>query len=436
MRLGERLLQSGHLTAAQLEQGLRTQTALSGRIGTNLIELGFVYADAVSAALAQQKGVPAARRKHFDAADQSLKKLVPRHLAERLGAIPLATATRFGRELVVAFLDPDDIQAIEEVSRYAGMKVRPSVAAEFYIIEYLEKLYGVPPRRMLRTQTAGRSQPTRAFEDDAPGEESAEFGMPEPVPASAAGKPTPRRERLKTAELDAGWDMLSEALPAAPAPAAELAPPPAFSQSMPATAVSGAMPATASSGAMPGSPLSGAVPATALSGSMPASGLQAGGSTPGQAFAAIANAASRDAVGDALLGYLRNFSAGLVLVCRQGLALGWRGHAPGADPAALEALSLPLSVPSIFEIAYRQRNVYLGPPPDAGATIQFRLWKLLHCDEPQQVIVCPVVIGDRVINLLYAHADGELPPSAAPDLTSLAAAAGETYVRFIQQRKL
>ena len=89
----------------------------------------------------------------------------------------------------------------------------------------------------------------------------------------------------------------------------------------------------------------------------------------------------------------------------------------------------------MFEIAHRQRAIYLGPPPDAGATIQDRLWKLLHCAPPGQVLVCPVTIGERVINLLYAQADRDLPASAANDLTSLAAAAADSYVRLIKQRK-
>ena len=41
-KLGELLVASGLLTADQVEQALRAQVLWGGRLGTNLIELGFV----------------------------------------------------------------------------------------------------------------------------------------------------------------------------------------------------------------------------------------------------------------------------------------------------------------------------------------------------------------------------------------------------------
>src|SRR5690606_20153838 len=100
-RLGDILRRERLVSAAELRMAERAQRGLGGRIGTNLIELGYVHPDNVALALAQQKGVPAARRKHFEGADPNLLRIVPKYLIERHNAIPLAVATRFGRELVV-----------------------------------------------------------------------------------------------------------------------------------------------------------------------------------------------------------------------------------------------------------------------------------------------------------------------------------------------
>jgi hypothetical protein len=157
-----------------------------------------------------------------------------------------------------------------------------------------------------------------------------------------------------------------------------------------------------------------------------------------QAMERIATASDREQIGDAITDYLRStFGLGLILICRQGLALGWKGYSRGADATTLESIAIPLMVPSMFGTSFTKAAPVIGPPPADGAVLQERLWKLLHCAPPSDVIVAPIVVKDRVINLVYAHAepDARPPLAAASQIAELCTAAAQSFMRLIQQGK-
>ena len=58
-RLGELLVQAGAITADQLQFALRYQKQHGGRLGTNLVELGFLSESALAKTLSAQLRLPA-----------------------------------------------------------------------------------------------------------------------------------------------------------------------------------------------------------------------------------------------------------------------------------------------------------------------------------------------------------------------------------------
>jgi hypothetical protein len=68
--------------------------------------------------------------------------------------------------------------------------------------------------------------------------------------------------------------------------------------------------------------------------------------------------------------------------------------------------------------------------------VQDRFFKLFGGLPPQKVVVVPVAIKKRVVNLLYGHAPrhGSVE-EAAIELGTLAAAAEEAFVRIILEAK-
>ena len=71
MRIGELLVQQGLITPDQLDAGLRTQGQYGGRLLSVLVDLQYIDGDVATRALAKLRKVPAALKKHFDAAEPS-----------------------------------------------------------------------------------------------------------------------------------------------------------------------------------------------------------------------------------------------------------------------------------------------------------------------------------------------------------------------------
>jgi len=150
----------------------------------------------------------------------------------------------------------------------------------------------------------------------------------------------------------------------------------------------------------------------------------------------LETATSKDKVGHILEDWLRStFGCGLVLVVKNDVAVGWRGYFPDAEDM-IEAVAVPIDKPSMLRGAYTTRLIYCGAPVEDDAKLNQRLWKLLRCRPPSEVLVCPVVVGKRAVNLLYAHAlDENLPltDTNVRDAMVVAAAASSTYMRLIKR---
>jgi hypothetical protein len=57
MKLGEILIHLGQITPEQLNAALRAQEIAGGKLGTHLVELGFVGTDQLSLALSRPIGI-------------------------------------------------------------------------------------------------------------------------------------------------------------------------------------------------------------------------------------------------------------------------------------------------------------------------------------------------------------------------------------------
>jgi hypothetical protein len=73
-------------------------------------------------------------------------------------------------------------------------------------------------------------------------------------------------------------------------------------------------------------------------------------------------------------------------------------------------------------------------PPAEGVSLHMRFWKLLRCSAPSSALVCPVVLGTRVVNLLYAHPDsgGPIAPEAVEDAVVVCREAADAYARAVR----
>ena len=767
-RIGDILIEERLITPAQRDEALRQQKSYGGRIGTNLVELGAIELEALTRALARQKGVPAALQRHFESIHREAVGLVPAQLAQKHCAIPLGFTSYNPKTLAVAFLDPAKPGAIDEIQFAANARIYPVIAPELRIFLYLEKLYGIPRQvRFLRTErpnpdAPGRWQPasgpvlqaapgflsppeltppgsipasnpqvffdmtrpdlsqprtrsaillTEAVPSDAsaparPESTAQATAQPRTTPSASGKSSSQSQGSLGTAAVSAKTASAGAAAkagageassgpraqpPTAPAaavpvlqadsparrPRREGTPPPLpvsdsrsrsqsrTSQSAKPGAPRGVAPATSSSPGSPSPQLQSVVPSAAPrakpkpptptpdpvaqgadksdarsraptipdipafaidletpphsaptsqsagsddakasaptikidfdlddeplpqtaptapaatvrrtpgsepesmsegapsaatsppslaepAASAPASKIHAefaslpidelwgepsaspveaattdepgavsapdksrelrhdaapkslrsptatraevnrerlvtaspeiepaligptgqmadsatevasiasGAPAPGsaeskkspepaprpwsatEAVDAMAVASNRDQIADAIVNYLRsNCGVGLVMIVQHEVAMGWKGFAPGLDDEAIGSLGLPLAAPSILQIAYRRQTTFSGAPPAEGAQLDHHFWKVLRSPAPKEAIVAPIVLRDRVVNLIYGHAadGGPLPDRALVQIGMLCRAAAAAYVRLIQSAK-
>ena len=462
MRIGEILLKQGLLTAAQRDAALAAQRQFGGRLGTSLIDLGYVDIDVVARALGTQLGVDAGLVKDFATIDARAVALVPARLAEDLKAMPLRIKVTVPPRLVVALINPL-VTPVEELAFVAGMRIEVRVAPELQVLLALEEHYGIKrAERYVRVDfkklktTSSIPAPRRpsthpALEPDVmpaslrpaprilsltpppmPSFDASSAPLPVLIAPSERPAPAPtRRTRRSSAGITAPRRIDARIEPDAPPPSPSTPLRRRTSKRIQVVEEPVRPPARLPSQRMKRVPESlKRAPSTRLPRQRPARSIA-------DALKEIAAASSRDAIGDGIVAYLRaTYALGLVWIVRDAIALGWKGFAPGVDASVIEALSFPLASPSVLRVAYEQRLLFRGAPPRDGAMLNRRLWKALRCTEPGEVIVAPVAIGKRIVNLVYAHAEdgGVIPDAAAVDLGRVCGVAAERYAELIRRK--
>ncbi|PYQ97801.1 MAG: type IV-A pilus assembly ATPase PilB [Acidobacteria bacterium] len=147
VRIGELLLKEKLITPEQLQQALTQQKANGGKLGYNLVKMGFVKDEQITTLLSKQYGVPSINLAQFKI-DPTIVKLVPTETARKYQVIPLS---RSGSTLTIAMTDPTNVFAMDDIKFMTGYTVEPVVASEVAITDAVEKYYpsgkGGPPAK-------------------------------------------------------------------------------------------------------------------------------------------------------------------------------------------------------------------------------------------------------------------------------------------------
>ncbi|MDP2007136.1 MAG: GspE/PulE family protein [Rubrivivax sp.] len=137
LRLGDVLLRQALVSPEQLAEALDLQRGSGKRLGRVLIDGGLVTEDQVAHALARQLRVPAVNLKNFPLKSETVR-LLGESPARRHRALVLEDK---GDHLLVAFADPLDLFAYDEVTRLLKRPVRIAVVAESQLPPALDRHY-------------------------------------------------------------------------------------------------------------------------------------------------------------------------------------------------------------------------------------------------------------------------------------------------------
>jgi type IV pilus assembly protein PilB len=143
VRIGELLLKEKRITPAQLQEALNYQKTSGGKLGFNLVKLGFVKDEEITALLSKQYGVPSINLAQFEI-DPSIVKLIPSETAQKYQIVPLS---RSGATLTIAMTDPTNVFAMDDIKFMTGYNVEPVVASETAVSDAIARYYpaGAPP---------------------------------------------------------------------------------------------------------------------------------------------------------------------------------------------------------------------------------------------------------------------------------------------------
>ncbi|HEX7507034.1 MAG TPA: hypothetical protein VF550_09695, partial [Polyangia bacterium] len=108
----------------------------------------------------------------------------------------------------------------------------------------------------------------------------------------------------------------------------------------------------------------------------------------------------REQIADILIDFmLPRFGCALIFLLRGTNAHVWRGFAPDVDARAIETIAFPMSMPSMFRTTKERAMTFRGQPPTQGAHLHGQIWKYLHCEAPADVVIIPIAIRERIINI-------------------------------------
>src|SRR5688572_22826589 len=139
VRIGELLLKEKRITPDQLQEALNYQKANGGKLGFNLVKLGFVKDEELTALLSKQYGVPSINLAQFEI-DPAVIKLIPAETAQKYQIIPLS---RSGATLTIAMTDPTNVFAMDDIKFMTGYNVEPVVASETAVADAITQYYAL-----------------------------------------------------------------------------------------------------------------------------------------------------------------------------------------------------------------------------------------------------------------------------------------------------
>jgi len=161
VRIGELLLKEKRITPEQLQEALNYQRQNGGKLGFNLIKLGHVKDEEITALLSKQYGVPSIALGQFEI-DPAVIKLVPSDTAQKYQIVPLSRA---GATLTIAMTDPTNVFAMDDIKFMTGYNVEPVVASETAVIEAIQKYYGKAAAAAANAAGSALEVASRAIEE-------------------------------------------------------------------------------------------------------------------------------------------------------------------------------------------------------------------------------------------------------------------------------
>lgn len=382
LKLGELLINEGLLTHEQLEEALKCQVIFGIKLGSSLIELGYIEENKLVRLLGKKLGVPAVTRKQLMEIPYHVYSLLTPAVAEQYRVIPFMLENR---RLSVAMSDPTDFKAIDELSFVTGQIIQPFIAADINLSFALEKYYQV--RRDMRYIRVGGG----GFKRLSPIQPAAGAEKPDEAPQGQIPQPiavTYQKEdgELLNIEIPAEFEGFGS-LPDLPE---ECAP----------SSASGFKRYT--------------IDALSLD---------------------FASARERDDVADVFIKYLgQEFRKGGLFIVRGGSATGWRAVVNGDRVKEFEKVVSDLKSQSVLHSVVQESRYFMGQL--AATADNEPIISALQLSANDIVLALPVVMLNKVVAVVIVSAEMEALGKRLQELQKLVYKASLAFEMLIIKNKI
>ncbi|WP_459816631.1 GspE/PulE/PilB domain-containing protein [Geotalea toluenoxydans] len=351
LKLGEMLVESGIITQAELDETLKSQVIFGGKIGTNLIEMGYIEEEELAQFLSKKLGVPCAGKEQLINLHPGALKLIPKEIVRKYRVVPLGLDKK---KLYVAMEDPSNLASIDEISFMTGFIVMPLIATELSIILALEKHYGIKREtRYITVANGGRRQARAARSAGADTANKAK------VPEPQAAKPAAVLQKEEVIELPLLSELDNYDFALSPSPT-----PPAVSTSI--------------------------VNETIEKYTIDTFSME------------LAEAEDRDAIANLIVTFVgQEFDRVALFMVKGNTASGWNALSQGKPVAGFEDFQIPLKMQSVLQIVAEGKSFYLGPLADTPANST--MLTAMGGGKPATALLVPLVMMGRAVSILYVE---------------------------------
>ena len=381
LKLGELLINEGLLSNEQLEEALKCQVIFGIKLGSSLIELGFIDESKLVKLLSKKLGVPAVTRKELMEIPHSIYSLLPTTVAEQYRVLPFRLENR---RLSVAMSDPTDFKAIDELSFVTGYIIQPFIAPDINISFALEKYYQVKrDMRYIRVSGGGLNRTAQL--------------RPGHVPQDKIVLPQePSHEPIAVSYQKEDGKLLNIEIPAE----------------------------FEGFGSLPDLPEE---PCTHTD--------KLGRYTIDSLSLDFASAKERDDIADVFIKYLgQEFNKGGLFIIRGNTAVGWRATVNGEKVNEFDKTSIELKAQSALHSVMNDSRYFMGPlapTPDNAPII-----RSLQLSGGDVVLALPVIMLKKVVAIVIVSAEMESLGRRLQELQKLVYKASLAFEMLIIKNKI
>jgi hypothetical protein len=378
------LLAQKLISPAQLEEALETQVLHGGRLGTNLVELGFLKEPDLARTLGTQHNMPFASGEMVP--DPTAMSLAPKQFFDDEDVLPMRIEPT---RVSVVVLGPNQVKATDALGFKAGKRVVSVVIPEFRMHQLLRAhCKAFRPLRPIDMQTLRPSKKEQKGPN--PGDASDLINEDDfaKLYADAVQESAPEEEVIEGA-------VLEEAPVLAPIPSAPV--PTGVTKAPPPKLVEQQLP-----------PLDFA-----------------------QAQKQLQSSTNREDIARTVLQFARSkFRRALILNVRGDLVTGWHGLGIRVTERAVRRIGVSLREQNSFRLVRDLKSHFMGPMKRTPGMEVF--YSLLGGAFPQTAVILPLLVRGKPVHMLYLdHGPKQVTPPDVGELLILSQGVARSYESLI-----